>query len=180
MFTIELIVISQIITSVIALIVIFAFYYRYLKRKESKRISRTSTDSEKSEPNARDHFRITLYQQPCLITLIHLENPHLSQLKNKQFYGYVDNVSTSGLKFLCNFNFPVKDRVMIKLNISVKSYHFTLKGEIIRKEEHRQNKQIAYGVLFENMTEKEKIRITKVLNKVMMEKKKKSIRYGVR
>nr|WP_231710758.1 PilZ domain-containing protein [Gracilibacillus suaedae] len=133
-----------------------------------------------TEANIRNNFRITLHHHPCLITLIHLENAQLSRLKDKQFYGYVDNISTSGLMFLCNFNFPVKERVIVKLNISIKSYQFTLNGEVIRKEEHKKKKQIAYGVQFHKMSEKERIRLTKVLNEVMVEKKKKSNMVGVR
>ncbi len=174
LFVIEFIVMTQIIISIIALVATITFYYKYTKLKDYKKESRTSTDSGIFEDNTRHNFRINLHHQPCLITLTHLENSQLSQIKNKQFYGYVDNISTSGLKFLCNFNFPVKDRVMIKLNITIKSYSFTLTGEIIRKEEHNQNKQIAYGVHFNKMSEKERIRITKVLNEVMVEKKKKS------
>ncbi|WP_238343638.1 PilZ domain-containing protein [Gracilibacillus saliphilus] len=179
-FHIELIVLTQIIISVIALIVTVTFYFKHKKSKDHQKESRTPTNPELLEANIRNNFRITLHQQPCLITLIHLENAQLSQLTNKQFYGYVDNISTSGLMFLCNFNFPVKDRVTVQLNISIKSYHFTLNGEVIRKEEHKKKKQIAYGVQFHKMSEKERIRLTKVLNEVMVEKKKMSNMVGVR
>ncbi|MRI67807.1 PilZ domain-containing protein [Gracilibacillus thailandensis] len=179
-FHIELIVLTQIIISVIALIVTVTFYFKHKKSKGRQKESRTPTNPELLEANVRNNFRITLNQQPCLITLIHLENAQLSQLTNKQFYGYVDNISTSGLMFLCNFNFPVKDRVTVQLNIAIKSYHFTLNGEVIRKEEHKKKKQVAYGVQFHKLSEKERIRLNKILNEVMVEKKKKSNMVGVR
>ncbi|MGP4041014.1 PilZ domain-containing protein [Gracilibacillus sp. D59] len=179
-FLIELIVISQILISIIALVVTFVFYYKNTKIKKHKNESHTSNDTNILEENTRHNFRITLYQQPCLITLIQLENSHLKQLKNKQFYGYIENISTSGLKFLCHFNFPVKERVLIKLNVAIKSYHFILKGEIIRKEEHKLSNQIAYGVKFYKLTEKERMRITKALNEVMVEKEKKAKMYKAR
>jgi len=98
--------------------------------------------------NQRGDFRVTLNEVNCSVKFLDFENEKLNGLKLRIFNGYLENISMGGLKLICDYDFPVKQSVLIEMTFSFKNHEFILKGEIVRKEEHNNKNLVAYGVYF--------------------------------
>ncbi|MGN8644525.1 PilZ domain-containing protein [Gracilibacillus sp. HCP3S3_G5_1] len=171
---IELIILLIIILSTVALVILsFLYFLYYREEKKAKVTDNYEQFQDVSIENARNDFRIGMNEKNCYIKLVLFENPQLSMLENKYFYGDIENMSAGGFKFSSNFNIPIDKKVLIQTILSIKSYNFTLMGEIIRKEKHKYSNRISYGVKFTNISNDERARIVRALNELMIEKKKK-------
>lgn len=108
----------------------------------------------------------------CTVKLAELENPKLKSLTGKTFAGKIDNISAGGLKLLCGFDFPIKDKIVLEFSFDIYDESFCVKGEIIRKEEYRKsNHTYGYGVQFVDLSQADEIRLTQSLNRVLLEKR---------
>jgi len=55
----------------------------------------------------------------CTVKLAELENPKLKSLMGKTFAGKIDNISAGGLKLLCGFDFPIKDKIVLEFSFDI-------------------------------------------------------------
>ncbi|MRH43895.1 hypothetical protein GH741_14730 [Aquibacillus halophilus] len=123
--------------------------------------------------NRREHFRVPLSDQTCLVEFIDFENEKLNNLKNKKFNASIENISLGGMKVDCTYNFPVRQKISILIRFSLKDEDFSLKGEILRKEEHNHLDSISYGIRFKGISEINQDKLCAILNQVIFEKNKK-------
>lgn len=52
------------------------------------------------------------------------------------------------MKFVCDYDLPVRQNITIQVFLKIKDEKFSIKGKMIRKEEHLKNNYIAYGIRF--------------------------------
>ncbi|UFU00156.1 PilZ domain-containing protein [Radiobacillus kanasensis] len=123
--------------------------------------------------NERENFRIELWDKVCEVHFLDFDNGQLSSLKYKNFDASLDNISLGGLKFVCAYNLPVNRDIIVEIRFTIKQNYFSLKGEILRKEEHKgkEVESIRYGVKFLELSAEDKERLHFVLNQLMLEKK---------
>lgn len=120
----------------------------------------------------RSHFRVLVQDVKCMVKLVELENKKLKQLANKVFLGQIDNLSASGLKLMCDFDFPIQEKIIVELTFEIKDEIFTVKGEVIRKEEYRDKKYThGYGIKFIQLREQDQTNLSKQLNRILIEKR---------
>ena len=120
-------------------------------------------------PNHRNNFRVTLNEINCSVKFLDFENKTLSALTHKMFNGYLENISMSGLKLICDFDFPVKQSILIEINFELKNHEFILRGEIVRKEENNNKDLVAYGIQFLDIHEEESKLLNLILNQIILE-----------
>ncbi|WP_141433827.1 PilZ domain-containing protein [Bacillus sp. 03113] len=126
--------------------------------------------SYKSQQNQfqdqRSSFRVNVNQIYCTITFYHFGNIKLQNLKNKKINGYIENISLTGLKILSDYELPVRHDISILISFKLKDFVFNLKGKIVRREDHLENKLVAYGIHFLEMVPNQQKHLNIILNRL--------------
>ena len=86
------------------------------------------------------------------------------------FNGYLENISLGGLKLICEYDFPVKESILIEITFSLKNHEFILKGKVLRKEENNNKDLVAYGIYFSDISEEDSKLLNSILNQILLEK----------
>lgn len=111
-------------------------------------------------PEAELHFRI------CATDSV------ISKLLNKRGVGYIQDISYTGIKFTCDYDLPVRHNIMIEIEFTINNESFILEGLVIRKESHKQIKNVVYGASFINVSPSEEKRLMKCIHELELQKKK--------
>lgn len=118
--------------------------------------------------NHRETFRVDLADENCLFQVMNVE-----VLKNRTGTAKIKDISVNGLKISCNYDFPLKNEVIIKLEFKLQEEPFSFKAILLRKEAHIDNPDIIYGVQFVEMSSGERERLQICLNKLEIQRRDK-------
>lgn len=163
----------MILSLLIPLFIATFFLNYYLKNKEVSSPNIQENKNTSLFSNSREYFRVSLINQVCNVKFIYFECHKLDRLKNKTFYAAIENVSIGGIKLNTKYNLPVNKSILVQVTFSLKEENFSFKGEIVRKEELNHSELIGYGVHFIEVSEDKKIALQRVLNQIIVERKRK-------
>lgn len=108
----------------------------------------------------------------CFVEFLDVDNEKL----NPTFiHGVLEKVSLDGVTFACGVEYPIIDDMSIKIRFSLKDTVFILKGRIVRKELYQDSDRFGYGVVFTNSYEEDRELLHQILEKMMVEKRKKKV-----
>ncbi|MFC7321260.1 PilZ domain-containing protein [Halobacillus campisalis] len=154
----------------------------YLQKKskaERKRIyslldeERNKLKKKQSEDkNRRGSFRLTLNRKDCTLVLKESTHGNMEKLKERSLKGYIENISASGVKFVCRYDLPVKFNFKVTSVFELRGEEFSLGADIVRKEEHTNHQLMIYGLQFVEMTAKDQERLSIVLHRIESENRK--------
>jgi hypothetical protein len=122
--------------------------------------------------NHRKSFRLQVGSQSCTLQLIEFGDEKLEKLKNKKVTGYIQDISATGLKFVTEYNLPIRKKISVNLNFEMKDQLFTLKADIVRKEEQMDHNNVVYGIKFNN-DEINESKLVSLLNQIQLEQRRK-------
>src|SRR5690625_41990 len=140
-----------VILSLITLIIYFIFEYkRHLNQKDAqiKKLSQKIDDFEKrlKEKDRRNSFRLEADIEKCKFQILKIGDKEIDLIKGRIGLGIIRDVSFTGLRLESEFDLPVKDVVEVKLEFEFENHELELKGLLLRKEEHINNKNFIYGI----------------------------------
>lgn len=141
--------------------------------KEKRTLEESLKVNKSIVKNNRNNFRVPVPPTECVLEFISFEDKKLESLKMKVFKGTIENISVSGMKFLCRYNLPVKQCIKVHVSFMIKNQPFKLEGEIVRKEEQLQKDIIGYGVKFTELDLHTSKQLHESLNLLIIEKRKK-------
>lgn len=130
---------------------------------EDKFVNKTQIYTGK---NRRKCFRVEVDNIYCIIKFIDFANSKLNKLKNRTINGYIENISLSGLKIVSDYELPVRSDIRITISFKLEDYVFTMKGKIVRREDHIENKYVGYGVEFLELLPNQRKQLNMLLNKI--------------
>lgn len=125
-------------------------------------------------PEQRKRVRVTLHDQECVVKFLACDNESLNRLKDKKFAGTIENLSIGGLKLTCTYDFPVRQNIMLNFDFLVKEVPFSVQGEVIKKEEFKDDNCYSYGIKFVNVSVQAEKMLTKTINQIIMEHRQKT------
>lgn len=151
-------------------------YVRQLRKKEAQikvlKESLTDLQAKLKDKEIRKAFRIKLLDQKCIFEFIDFGDKLLEPLKHRKAEGKIKNISRTGMKLSCEFDLPVRKQILLQLHFVLHDEEFSLVGKIVRKEELMNN--IYYGIEFIEPDSKEQQRLFQVIQKMEIEKRKKT------
>lgn len=166
-------------TLILALLILYTRDRKRIKSQHNQilKLKKKKTDeANKTEniiSNRRKNFRLPIHLDDCTLEFWEFENKQLERLKNKKINTTIENISAQGLKVVAEYNLPVKNSIIVNITFKLFEQEFSFKGEIVRKEEHRKENHIAYGVHFIEVNDQDEQQLIKTLNYVLTERKKK-------
>jgi hypothetical protein len=125
----------------------------------------------KSENNRRKCLRIEVEKIYCMMKFDEFGDSKLNNLKSKTIDGYIEDISLTGLKFVSNFELPVRSDIKITVSFKLDNFVFILPGKIVRRSDHLNNDFVTYGIQFTSLLPGQQ----KQLNRLINEKIKKTI-----
>lgn len=141
------------------------------KNREVSRLKKTVTELENKNEKYRKDHRIEFTNKECTFEIVRIGNRILDQSERKKGKGKIVNLSRSGLKLSCQYDFPARKQIILKLSFEILEQPFSLSGKIIRKEETLE--KIAYGIQFVSNDEKTIHKLNQQLLKVEINQMKK-------
>ncbi|WP_047984470.1 PilZ domain-containing protein [Ornithinibacillus californiensis] len=165
---------------IVVLLLLLSLYF-LIKKFSKKPQSETTASIEKKETpryptfsgvNLRENFRVSLDDVHCFVEFLDVEN---EELNPKFFNGVLKNISVGGVKFVCDFEYPIEDDMMIKVRFSLKNSMFIVKGRIVRKELYPERDRFGYGVQFTNLFDEDRELLYQILNRIMVERRRKMV-----
>lgn len=121
--------------------------------------------------NKRQAFRVEIPSTKINFQIIDTDSTLLSLL-NKKGQGEIVDISYTGMKFICDFDLPIRNNIILNLEFILGSETFFINGKLLRKEGHQNNKYIIYGVKFSKLTYSDEKRLMKVISQLELHKKK--------
>lgn len=177
-----------IIYQTILIVFLSIFIFRSRKLLKQKKNQNQNIISKKNEDflikpsikhigkERRNNARLSTPDIRCIVKFISFEDEKLKKLINKQFYGNLENISVGGLKFNCEYNVPVREKVIVQVSFNLMDYNYSLKAEVVRKEEILVIKEYCYGLRFIEIDIPQEKLLLKTINNLIIENKRKSLK----
>lgn len=166
----------------VILVVAIVLYFKSVKRNNYKSSEIANLKSEinkvnvsktiNKQKNKRKYHRVLLKNLTCTLEIVDFGNQSLSRLNNKVIDGEILDISAGGLGFLCEVDFPVTSTVVVKVNFSLNDETFTYSGIIVRKEAHKGNNHLVYGIQFSDIGINEQNQLNFLVNNLELSKRK--------
>jgi c-di-GMP-binding flagellar brake protein YcgR len=107
--------------------------------------------------NKRDNFRLRIDIEDALVEITRIGD---SQVNSSEVCEIVD-VSASGMGVYSDHDYPIRQKVFIKVLFKLNFKEFSMDGELVRKVEASNKDKILYGIKFTNLSEGEENRLQK-------------------
>jgi c-di-GMP-binding flagellar brake protein YcgR len=124
-----------------------------------------------SENNRRMCLRVEVDKIFCMMQFDDFGDSKLNNLKSKKIDGYIEDISLTGLKFVSNFELPVRSNINITVSFKLDGFVFAIPGKIVRRADHLNNDFVTYGIQFTSLLPNQQ----KQLNELINEKMKKTL-----
>lgn len=160
------------------LFMLLIFLIKKFTRSSHEDVASTSEQKETprrpsfSGVNNRENFRVALDDVNCFVEFLDVDNDNLNP---KFFNGVLKNISVGGVKFVCDYEYPIEEELEIKVRFSLNDSRFILKGIIVRKELYPERNRFGYGVKFTNLFDEDRELLYRLLNRIMVEKRKEKV-----
>jgi c-di-GMP-binding flagellar brake protein YcgR len=162
--------------SIIVMVLILIANTKAIKKKDLQLIDmgkKIKELREKLNGNKRKAFRIDIPPENCRIEFLDFGEKALMNLLHRTGSGKIMDISVKGLRFVCDYDLPLKNDITIGVDFEFQGEKFYLNGTLIRKEAHLHMPEITYGMEFIQMSSADQGRLTFVLNRIQMERRKK-------
>lgn len=172
------VLIALILANVSVLILLVFFNKKQVTIKESeindlsKQIEQLKLEIQRR--NQRSGFRLSLPNLNCTFTLIDGTDESLSKVTSKSDKGYIQDISTTGLKLSSTEDLPVRRNFKVNIDFRLQGEYFSLQGLIVRKEGHIENELTAYGIRFIDMDAAYEAQLNTLINRMETEQKSKA------
>lgn len=120
----------------------------------------------------RKFFRVDVPDIECNFEFAYIGGQSFNLLKNKKGVGKIKDISAGGIKMICDYDIPLRTEVIINIEFELKNEPFSLKAQILRKEEHYNLPYFVYGMQFVDMNLKDEERLLFILNQIEIEQRK--------
>ncbi|MEC1522159.1 PilZ domain-containing protein [Neobacillus niacini] len=130
----------------------------YLANSNRKKRQRT-VQKEVKPPNRRDNFRFRINIKNTLMEVIKIGNLDV----NEYIYCEVVDVSAGGVGILSEYDFPLREKVYVKINFYLDNEEFMLNGRIVRKTENIKKRAVLYGIQFVDLSTYDENRLLKII-----------------
>jgi c-di-GMP-binding flagellar brake protein YcgR len=157
---------QQFLTVVVIIILIFSILF---VAKNKRVTSQQATKKDVKQANRRDNFRIRVSIKNTVMEVLKIGSTYV----NEHDYCEIVDVSAGGVGILSDYDFPLREKVYIKIHLYLNDEEFTLNGRIVRKIEKINKRSIFYGVQFINLSESDENRLIKEI--VAMENRRRKI-----
>lgn len=145
------------------------------KKKESKALSQTEMPAKtggqpigiqtRTSKNKRRTFRVKANHIYCIVKFEHFGDPKLQKLEDKTIDGYIEDISLTGMKFVSNYELPVRSDIRITTSFQLDQFVFSLKGKIVRRQDHLNFENVIYGIEFNDLLPNQQKQLNGWLNK---------------
>jgi c-di-GMP-binding flagellar brake protein YcgR len=162
------------------LLVIFISGKKQLRKKELENEELTQALEELQQKIAQQNrktFRLDILEENCEFEVLEMEEDDAGDLKDKPMTGKIKDISITGLRLSCTHDLPVRKHIAVRIDFTLKEEDFSLKGKLVRKDEHQDSSTVMYGVQFVEMRHKDEERLLAVQRNIEIERHKKSIDY---
>jgi hypothetical protein len=158
----------------IILVVAIVLYFKSVKRNNYKSSEIANLKSEINKVNVSKTINNQKNKRnlTCTLEVVDFGNQSLTRLNNKVIDGKILDISAGGLGFLCEVDFPVTSTVVVKVNFSLNDETFTYSGIIVRKEAHKGNNHLVYGIQFSDIGINEQNQLNFLVNNLELSKRK--------
>jgi c-di-GMP-binding flagellar brake protein YcgR len=157
-------------TAVILLIVIIVFFN--FRRNKAKLSNVEDINKEKKIENQRGNFRLRLDIEDALMEVIKIGE---SDVNESELCEIVD-VSASGLGLYSKNDYPIREKVLVKLLFKLNDKEFSVDGVLVRKVEAVNKDRVLYGVNFMNLSDGNENKLLKEIAAIENSRRKISIR----
>lgn len=82
---------------------------------------------------------------------------------NEYFYCEIVDVSAGGVGILSEYDFPLREKVYVKINFYLDNEEFMLNGRIVRKTENIKKRAVLYGIQFVDLSTYDENRLLKTI-----------------
>jgi c-di-GMP-binding flagellar brake protein YcgR len=144
---IQFIVISSLVILLIGTIV----YYNSRKKKNGDEVKEVSGN------NKRDNFRLRIDIEDAMVEITQIGDSKV----NKSEVCEIVDVSASGMGVYSDHDYPIREKVHIKVLFKLNFREFSMDGMFVRKVEASNKDKILYGIKFINLSEGDENRLQK-------------------
>lgn len=122
--------------------------------------------------NRRDNFRFRINIKNTVMEVLKIGNLNV----NEFFYCEIVDVSAGGVGVLCENDFPLREKVYVKIHFHLNHEEFMLDGRIVRKTENIKKRAVLYGIQFINLSQYDENRLMKTIFAMENERRKIAIK----
>lgn len=120
-------------------------------------------------PNRRDNFRFRINIKNTLMEVLKIGSLSV----NEYVYCEIVDVSAGGVGILSDYDFPLREKVYVKVHFYLDHEEFMLNGRIVRKIENIKKRAVLYGIQFVDLSASDEERLLKTI--VAMENERRKI-----
>jgi c-di-GMP-binding flagellar brake protein YcgR len=139
----------------------------YLTNTNRKKRQRT-VQKEVKPPNRRDNFRFRINIKNTLMEVLKIGSLDV----NEYFYCEIVDVSAGGVGILSEYDFPLREKVYVKVHFYLNNEEFMLNGRIVRKTENIKKRAVLYGIQFVDLSTYDENRLLKTIIAMENERRK--------
>lgn len=160
--------------SFIALVALF-IYHKYRmsgKAKNQKALEISQKEDVVQEKvqvysgrNRRKCLRVEVDKIYCMMEFNDFGDSKLKNLTSKKIDGHIEDISLSGIKFVSNYELPVRSDIKITVSFKLDDFVFTISGKIVRRMDHLDNEFVTYGIQFTDLLPSQQKQLNGLINK---------------
>jgi c-di-GMP-binding flagellar brake protein YcgR len=163
----------QFIVIVIAVILLAAIIVIYNFRKNKAGLgNEEDIKKEKKIENQRGNFRLRLDIEDALMEVIKIGDVE----QNDSELCEIVDVSASGLGLYSKMDYPIREKVFVRLLFKLNYKEFSVDGVLVRKVEAANKDRVLYGVNFMNLSDGEENKLLKEIAAIENSRRKISIK----
>jgi c-di-GMP-binding flagellar brake protein YcgR len=156
--------------AVVVLLILVSFILILTKNKGKTRKEKVK---EKEKPaNRRDNFRIRVNIKNTLMEVLKIGSIDVNEFN----YCEIVDVSAGGVGIQSDYDFPLRQKVYVRMHFNLNDEEFSLNGRIARKIESLHKRSVFYGIQFINLSTNDENRLIKEI--VAMENQRRKIQVG--
>lgn len=115
----------------------------------------------------RQYFRVPVDMVPCRLQILSIQGTKVNI--DKEIFGHIANVSAGGLLVQAALDLPVDKKFVVKAFFRLQGESFALEASIVRQEVH--GDVFRYGMRFDNMIDRDRVRLLRVLSRLQVKQK---------
>jgi c-di-GMP-binding flagellar brake protein YcgR len=155
-----------VIFSLVILLIGTIVYYNSRKKKNEEEVK------EVNRNNKRDNFRLRIDIEDARVEITQIGDSKV----NKSEVCEIVDVSASGMGVYSDHDYPIREKVHIKVLFKLNFREFSMDGMFVRKVEASNKDKILYGIKFINLSEGDENRLQKEIAAIDNSRRLKPIR----
>jgi c-di-GMP-binding flagellar brake protein YcgR len=156
----------------IAVILLIGIIFYFKSRKSNEEYKPIKEIREIQKPNKRDNFRLRIDVEDTLIEVTKIGGIDVNE---SEVCEMVD-ISASGMAIYSDKDYPIRNKVFVKLYFKLNYTEFSFEGIFVRKVEVSNKQKIQYGIKFINLSDGDQNRLLKEIAAIDNSRRKIQIR----